>query len=102
MHTMKPMFVKRENHIFKSEYHPDVVANNDEGLKAIYHVKGNKVYATENHPEGASAHALFTINDGGTIHTTHENPGHKSDLPVFVMGGEKPDASFIERVIKNA
>ena len=95
---MKPMFVKRDDHIFKSEYHPDVIADSNEGNKAIYHVKGNKVYASAAHPEGPSAHALFTISESGTIHTTLDHPEHKSDLPVFVMD-KKPDRSFIEKTI---
>jgi hypothetical protein len=99
MHTMKPMFVKQDNHIFKSEYHPDVVANQEEGQKAIYHVRGNKVYASAAHPDGPSAHALFTISDAGTIHTTLDHPEHKSGLPVFVLG-KKPDQAFIEKTIQ--
>jgi hypothetical protein len=99
MHTMKPMFVKRDDHIFKSEYHPDVVANKEEGQKAIYHVRGNKVYASAAHPDGPSAHALFTISEGGTIHTTIDHPEHKSGLPVFVLG-KKPDKAFIEKTIQ--
>src|SRR5207302_11504805 len=98
-HTMKPMFVKRENHIYKSEYHPDVVADKEEGLKAIYHVRGNKVYASAAHPDGPSAHALFTIGDSGLIHTTNDHPEHKSNLPVFILG-KKPDAAFIEKTIQ--
>lgn len=100
MHTMKPMFVKEDNHIFKSEYHPDVVANKEEGLKAIYHVKGNKVYASAGHPDGPSPHALFTLSDSGTLHTTLDHPGHKSDLPVFILD-KKPDAAFIAKTIQN-
>jgi hypothetical protein len=99
MHTMKPMFVKRDNHIYKSEYHPDVVANKEEGLKAIYHVQGNKIYASAAHPDGPSPHAIFTISDSGTIHTTHAHPQHQSDLPVFVMS-KRPDAAFIEKTIQ--
>ena len=99
MHTMKPMFVKQDNHIFKSEYHPDVVANKEEGLKAIYHVRGNKVYASAAHPDGPSLHALFSISDGGTIHTTVDHPEHQSNLPVFVLG-KQPDKAFIEKTIQ--
>ena len=98
---MKPMFVKKENHIFKSEYHPDVLANKEEGLKALYHVRGNKVYASAGHPDGPSPHALFTITDKGTIHTTIDHPEHKSEQPVFILDA-KPDAQFIEKAIKNA
>lgn len=102
VHTMKPMFVKRDNHIFKSEYHPDVIANKDEGLKAMYHVKGDKIYTSAAHPDGAGPHAVFRISERGTVHTTHAHPEHHSDQPVFVLGKEKLDQSFIERVMKNA
>lgn len=106
LHTMKPMFKKMDNHIYKSEYHPDVIADSAEGQKAIYHVKGNKVYASAAHPGGASPHALFTINDGGLIHTTMDHPEHQSGNAVFVLGDhgdvhpmKKPDADFIKKTI---
>jgi hypothetical protein len=102
MHTMKPMFKQVDNHIYKSEYHPDVIANSAEGQKAIYHVRGNKIYASAAHPDGASAHALFRVSDAGTIHTTHDHPEHQSDQPVYILGKEKLDPSFIEKVMKNA
>ena len=98
---MKPMFVKKDNHIFKSEYHPDVVANKEEGLKAIYSVRGNKVYAATDHPEGPSLHALFEIR-GDKIHTTINHSQHNPARHVFELGDAKPDQSFIERTIKNA
>lgn len=97
-HTMKPMFKKVENHIFKSEYHPDVVADKNEGLKAIYHVKGNKVYASAAHPDGPSPHALFTISDSGSMHTTLDHPGHKSEQPVFILD-HRPDPETIKKAI---
>lgn len=99
LHTMKPMFVKQDNHIYKSEYHPDVIANQDEAHKAIYHVKGNKVYASSAHPNGPSPHALFTIGENGLISTTIDHPEHKSSLPVFVLD-KKPDAAFIQKTIQ--
>jgi hypothetical protein len=94
---MKPMFKKVDNHIYKSEYHPDVIANKDEGQKAIYHVKGNKVYASAAHPDGPTPHALFTIN-GGLIHTTIDHPEHQSGLPVFKLD-HRPDAEFIKKTV---
>lgn len=97
-HTMKPMFKKVDNHIYKSEYHPDVVANSSEGKKAIYTVRGNKVYATGEHPDGPSPHAMFTITDKGTIHTTMDHPEHKNGLAVFVMD-HRPDPEFIQKTI---
>ena len=98
---MKPMFVKKDNHIFKSEYHPDVLENQAEATKALYHVKGDKVYAAGAHPDGPSPHAMFRIH-GEKVFTTHHHPQHDPAQHVFEMGGVKPDASFIERVIKNA
>ena|SRR6185436_17644715 len=98
-HTMKPMFVKRDNHIFKSEYHPDVLADSNEANKAIYHVRGNKVYASAAHPDGPSPHALFTISDKGTIHTTIDHPEHQSGQAVFVLD-HRPDAEFIKKTIE--
>lgn len=100
-HTMKPMFVKKANHIFKSEYHPDVIANQNEATKAIYSVRGNKVYATADHPEGPSPHALFEIK-GDKIHTTIHHPDHNPAHHIYELGKEKLDSSFIERAIKNA
>jgi hypothetical protein len=97
-HTMKPMFKKVDNHIYKSEYHPDVIADSNEAHKAVYHVKGNKVYASAAHPDGPSPHALFTITDGGTIHTTIDHPEHQSGQAVFIMD-KKPDADFIKKTI---
>ncbi len=99
-HTMKPMFKKTGDHIFKSEYHPDVVANGEEAHKAIYHVKGNKVYATGEHPDGASPHAIFTITDKGTIHTTMDHPEHQNGLAVYVLD-HRPDPKMIEQTIAN-
>ena len=106
VHTMKPMFKKDGNHIYKSEYHPDVIADSNEAHKAVYHVKGNKVYASAAHPDGPSPHALFTISDNGMIHTTLDHPEHQSGQAVFVLGdhGEvhpmkKPDAEFIKKAI---
>ena len=96
---MKPMFVKRDNHIFKSEYHPDVVVNSNEGNKAIYAVRGNKVYATGEHPDGPSPHAIFTITDKGTIHTTMDHPEHRSGQAVFVLD-HRPDPEFIKKTIE--
>ena len=98
---MKPMFVKKDNHIFKSEYHPDVLANKEEGLKAMYSVRGEKVYAAADHPEGPSPHAIFEIK-GDKIHTTLHHSDHNPSHHVFELGNERPDPSFIERVIKNA
>jgi hypothetical protein len=96
---MKPMFKKVDNHIYKSEYHPDVVADSNEGNKAIYTVRGNKVYATGAHPDGPSPHAIFTINDNGMIHTTIDHPEHQSGQAVFVLD-HKPDADFIKKTIE--
>ena len=98
---MKPMFVKKDNHIFKSEYHPDVLADRSEGLKAQYSVRGEKVYAASDHPDGPSAHAIFEIK-GDKIHTTIHNREHNPAQHVFELGGARPDPSFIERTIKNA
>jgi hypothetical protein len=98
---MKPMFVKRDDRIFKSEYHPDVLANRAEGEKALYHVQGDKIYTTSHHPEGQGPHAVFEIR-GDKIHTTLHHPEHVPGKHVFELGSAKPDASFIEKVIKNA
>ena len=98
---MKPMFVKKDNHIFKSEYHPDVLADKSEGEKALYFVRGKKIYASAAHPEGSNPHALFEIR-GDKIHTTPSHPQHNPGQHVFELGKERPDASFIERAIKNA
>jgi hypothetical protein len=101
-HTMKPMFVKKDNHIFKSEYHPDVIANQREADKALYHVKGDKVYTSAAHPDGPGPHAVFHIREDGKIHTTEHHPQHNPGQHVFELGDAKPDPSFIEKVIKNA
>ena len=101
VHTMKPMFVKKENRIFKSEYHPDVLANGEEAHKALYHVKGDKVYASAGHPDGVNPHAIFQIR-GDKIHTTVAHPNHNPEHHVYELGKEKPDPGFIERVIKSA
>jgi hypothetical protein len=98
VHTMKPMYKKVDNHIYKSEYHPDVIANKEEGLKAIYHVRDNKIYASAAHPDGPSPHAIFKIAANGLIHTTHDHPEHQSDLPVFVMN-HRPDPEFIKKTV---
>lgn len=47
--------------------------------KAIFHVKGEKVFQTEHHPGGASPHAMFTIK-GDTLHTTENHPYHSHIL----------------------
>ncbi len=98
-HTMKPMFKKVDSHIYKSEYHPDVAADSNEGNKAIYTIRGNKVYATGHHPDGPSPHAIFTISDKGTVHTTMDHPEHRSGQAVFVMD-HRPDAEFIKKTIE--
>ena len=70
-------------------------------------MKGNKVYASAAHPDGPNPHAIFTISDKGTIHTTIDHPGHQSGDAVFVLGShgevhpmKKPDAAFIKRTIE--
>src|SRR4051812_34945978 len=82
VHTMRPQFVMKGDHVFKSEYHPDVRANSSEGDKAILMKKGNKLYATGDHPDGASPHAMYEIR-GDKIHTTMDHPNHVHDTHVF-------------------
>ena len=101
VHTMRPQFVMKGNKVFKSEYHPDVRANADEGNKAILMKRENKLYATHDHPDGASPHALYEIR-GDKIHTTMNHPQHNADGHVFVLGDVKHDQGFIDNVIKNA
>ena len=50
--------------------------------KAVYQVRGDKVYATKLHPDGASPHAMFEIR-GDKIHTTAAHPAHNSSRHTF-------------------
>ena len=101
MHTARPQFVMKAGQIFKSEYHPDVQANREEGLKAQYTVRDNKAYQTSYHPGGESPHAVFEIK-GDAVHTTLHHHDHDPAKPLFRIGGEKMDPTFIDNVIKNA
>lgn len=98
---MKPQFVMKGSHVFKSEYHPDVRANAAEGTKALYVKRGEKLYASESHPDAGSPHALYEIK-GDRIHTTMHHPQHVADRHVFELGPVKNDPGFIDNVIKNA
>ena len=101
VHTMRPQFVMKGEKVFKSEYHPDVRANSEEGTKAILMKRGNKLYATGDHSMGESPHAMYEIR-GDKIHTTMNHPQHNADGHVFELGPAKIDPGFIENVIKNA
>ena len=98
---MRPQFVMKGQKVFKSEYHPDVLANSEEGTKAILMKRGNKLYATNDHPMGNNPHAIYEIR-GDKIHTTMDHPQHVRESHVFELGPAKNDPGFIENVIKNA
>ena len=76
MHTAKPIMAMDKGHIYDmKEGRPDLT-------KPIYAVRGNKVYATEHHPSGASNHAMFKI-EGDKVHTTMYHPNHNPSTHVF-------------------
>jgi hypothetical protein len=69
-HTMKPVFAKAGDHIYEMKGgRPDT--------KALYNIRGGKVYASSFHPNGASQHASFEIR-GNSMHTTPHHPGHSA------------------------
>lgn len=80
-HTARPMFVQKDSHIYKSEYHPEGADD-----KALYSVQGNKIYSTINHPQGAGIKAMYEIR-GNKIHTTEHHPQHNAAQHVFEIGG---------------
>jgi hypothetical protein len=79
VHTAKPMFVMKNQGIYRSEYHPE-----GKSEMALYSVKGNHVYATGSHPNGPSLHALYKIN-GDKIHTTMHHPEHNPSMHAFEL-----------------
>jgi hypothetical protein len=100
-HTMRPQFVMKGEQVFKSEYHPDVRANAEEGTKAVLTKRGDKLFAAGQHADGSAPHALYEIR-GDKIHTTSHHPNHVHDSHVFELGPVKDDQNFIDNVIKNA
>jgi hypothetical protein len=98
---MRPQFVMKGNHVYKSEYHPDVRADAHEGTKALYVKRGEKLYASAAHPDAGNPHAMYHIREG-KVFTTMDHPQHNPDMHVFELGAVKSDPSFIKRVIDNA
>ncbi len=76
-HTAKPLFAMSGGHLYEmKDGRPDT--------KAIYAVRGNKIYATQHHPSGASPHALFEIK-GDKVHTTSFHPAHNPTAHTFTI-----------------
>lgn len=77
LHTAKPIMAMDKGHIYN-------MVNGRPDTKALYQVKGNKLYATALHPNGASNHAMFEIK-GDKIHTTINHPAHNPSSHTFVI-----------------
>jgi len=76
-HTAKPVMAMDKGHIYEmKDGRPDT--------KAVYRVEGNKVFATEHHPQGASPHAMFEIR-GDKVHTTSFHPSHNPTSHAFTI-----------------
>lgn len=75
MHTAKPIMAMDNGHVYN-------MVNGRPDTKALYQVKGNKLYATALHPDGASPHAMFEIR-GDKIHTTAAHPAHNPSSHTF-------------------
>ncbi len=74
-HTAKPIFAMDKGHLYEMK-------NGRPDTKAIYAVRGDKVFATAFHPQGENPHALFEIR-GDKIHTTEFHPNHDPGKHVF-------------------
>ena len=72
-HTAKPIMAmdRAKGHIY------DIKDGKVDTTKAIFAIRGGKVYQTEHHPGGASPHAMFHV-DGDKLHTTVNHPYHSS------------------------
>ncbi|HEY4521341.1 MAG TPA: hypothetical protein VJL57_02995 [Candidatus Paceibacterota bacterium] len=77
-HTAKPIMAMDKGHIY------DIKDGRPDLSKPIYAVRGDKVFATGHHPEGASPHALFEIK-GDKVHTTSFHPAHNASSHTFLI-----------------
>ena len=76
-HTAKPIFALAGGHLYE-------IKDGKPDTKAVYRVAGNKIYATAQHPSGASPHALFEIR-GDKVHTTNFHPAHNPMTHTFTI-----------------
>ena len=79
VHTAKPMFVMKNQGIYRSEYHPE-----GKSETALYNVRGNHVFASGAHPNGPSLHAVYEIK-GDKMHTTMHHPEHNPSSHSFEL-----------------
>ena len=72
-HTAKPIMAmdRDKGHIY------DIKNGIVDKSKPIFAIKGDKAYATDHHPNGASPHAMFHVK-GDKLHTTVDHPFHSS------------------------
>jgi hypothetical protein len=72
-HTAKPIMAldRDKGHIY------DIKNGKVDLSKPIFKMNGDKVYSTEHHPNGASAHAMFHL-EGDTLKTTINHPSHST------------------------
>jgi len=76
-HSAKPVFAMTGGRLYEmKDGRPDT--------KAVYAVRGDKIYATAHHPEGPSPHALFEIR-GDKVHTTPFHPAHNPAAHTFTI-----------------
>lgn len=81
VHTMKPLYEVRGNHVYKTIYHPEKGNTN----LAQFRITGNKMYTTATHSAGAQTNAWYQIK-GKQIHNTGYHPEGKKNRPTFNFG----------------
>jgi hypothetical protein len=79
-HTAKPIMAmdRDKGHIY------DIKNGKADLAKPIFAIRGDHVYATAFHPNGASPHAMFEIR-GDKLHTTVNHPAHNSAAHIYEL-----------------
>ncbi len=77
-HTARAVMALDKGHVY------DIKNGRPDMDKPLYRVEGNKLFATEHHPSGASNHALFEIR-GDKVHTTSFHPAHTTSSHAFTI-----------------
>lgn len=70
-HTAKPIMAmdRSKGHIY------DIKDGKVDTTKPIFAIRGGKAYSTDHHPDGSSPHAMFHVK-GDKIETTINHPSH--------------------------
>ena len=87
--TSRPQFTLKGNNVYASTGNKNFSGDRN---VPIFEKRGDKIYRTNHHPEGASAHAVYEIKGEDVYRTLHHSEG-KGEIPDFKIKKESKISS---------